>query len=171
MKRYLKILVCITSFCIFAGCDNKNLQDAGVEINTNIEKSVVNVEFDEKKYKCKFTCLECGESVVTFEEPEDLKGLSFKRHDGEYEISNKNLVGKFSAMPIQKNSFMNMINDVINEAKTPENLELINYEEGERTYKIKNMGPKWQMTVDNSGKIIFIGNEDMKFGARIDYDV
>ena len=129
MKKYFFMFVCCLIVVLMAGC-GENILNKNQEIVTNFESEVKITADDQTKYFGTLVHTPEGVTTLTFNSPENLKGLSYSIAGGKYELSKNSLVAEYNKMPFSKNSyvfyllsFLDFISNAENQSKIMKNKE------------------------------------------------
>ena len=129
------------------GC-KKNVLDSTPEISTEMD-GMVSIHCKDEKYKGKIIHKPEGLTTIIFEEPQNLKGLTYSFSGGKYEVSMQGLSGEFTASPFSKSSPIFCIDKLLISLKDTQNIKKI-----ERNHiKIDCDGTEYELYIDSSGKI------------------
>ena len=150
MKKYFFMFVCCLIVVLMAGC-GKNILNKNQEIVTNFESAVKITADDQTNYFGTLVHTPEGVTTLTFNSPENLKGLSYSVAGGKYELSKNSLVAEYNKMPFSKNSyvfyllsFLDFISNAENQSKIMKNKE---------KYEVVCENEKFSFTLDESGRI------------------
>ena len=157
MKNLIKILACMScAICMLTlvGC-KKVLNGEEVTIDTAIDSNAT-IKANGREYKAKIFSSPEGIGSITLTSPEGVAGISFTCKDGKCEISRKNLVGTFTPMPLEKDSFVRIILDFLGGINNAENFQFIENQGEARAYegKISDKGVK--ILTNSEGKMLSV---------------